>query len=68
MYENVSNVLSYELCKEVMKEGRRERGRRDASSHLISSSLGITGISLPYYSISEIGTYSFKEVFTNAVE
>lgn len=68
MYEKVPNVLSYELCKEVMKEGRRERGRRDASSHLTSPSLKITGTSLPYYSISEVGIYSFKEVLTNAGE
>lgn len=67
MYEKVPNVCHMNNARKLCRKDRG-RGRRDTSSHLTSPSLGVTCTSTLYYSISEVGTYSFKEVLMNAVE
>ena len=68
MYEKVPNVLPYELCKEVMKAGRRREGGETPLAISLVPLWGLHVLPLLYYSISEVGTYSFKEVLMNAVE
>lgn len=50
---------------------RKDRGREGGETPLAISLVPLWGLHvlpLLYYSISEVGTYSFKEVLMNAVE